>query len=159
MRCADRLNPQAIHDVSWQGTVKLGELTSFAHNVADSLASGICFMVGIYSTDIYGEAAASPEGHIIVDFITGLTSGSPVSPGLGRAVQRFSELLPELAREHGLDPSDVRILMARFGTDPFAGPHFSVTVEATDGRRSVDQYVGIPGRRFGRSRRGSRTGR
>jgi hypothetical protein len=135
--------------------MKLGELTSFGHNVADSLASGICFMAGIYSTDIYREAAASPEGHIIVDFKTGSTSGSPVSSELRRAIQRFSELLPELAREHGLDPSEIKVLMARFGTDPVAGPHFSVTVEASDGRRSFDQYIGIPGRRFSRARRGS----
>jgi hypothetical protein len=133
--------------------MKLGELTSFAHNVADSLASGICLMVGIYSTDIYREAAASPEGHIIVDFKTGSTSGSPVSSELRRAVHRFSELLPELAKEHGLDPSNIKVLMARFGTDPVAGPHFSVTVEAADGRRSIDQYIGIPGRRFGKGRR------
>lgn len=85
-------------------------------------------MAGIYSVDIYHEAAASPEGHIIVDFKTGATSGSPASSDLTRAVHRFSELLPDLAKEHGLDPSEIKVLMARFGTDPVAGPHFSVTV-------------------------------
>ncbi len=139
----------------WGGAMRIGELTSFAHNVADSLASGICFMAGVYPTDIYGEAASSPEGHIVVDFKKGSTSGSPASPGLQRAVQRFCELLPELAKEHGLDASEINVLMARFGTDPVAGRHFSVTVEAIDGRRSVDQYVGSPGRRFGKACRSS----
>lgn len=137
--------------------MKVGELTSFGHNVADSLASGICIMAGIYSVDIYREAASSIEGHIIVDFKTGSTSGSPVSPDLKRAIHRFSELLPDLAKKHGLDPSDIKVLTARFGTDPVAGPHFSVTVEASDGRRSIDQYVGIPGKRFGRARRSKHT--
>ncbi|TBR40411.1 MULTISPECIES: hypothetical protein [Dyella] len=136
--------------------MKIGELTSFGHNLADSLASGMCFMAGIYSVDIFGEAASSPEGHIIVDFITGSMSGSPASPNLKRAVRRFAELLPDLAKEHNLDPSDIRVLTARFGTDPVAGPHFSVTVEALDGRRSIDQYVGIPGKRFERARRSKR---
>jgi hypothetical protein len=133
--------------------MKIGELTSFGHNVADSLASGICFMAGIYSVDIFGEASASTEGYIVVDFIAGSTSGSPISAELGRAVRRFSELLAELAERHGLVSSEIKVLSARFGTDPVAGPHFLVTVEAADGRRSVDQYAGVPGRRFGRPRR------
>lgn len=136
--------------------MKIGELASFGHNVADSLASGMCFMAGMFSADIFGEAAASPEGHITVDFKTGSTSGSPASPALANAVRHYSELLPDLARKHGLDPSQIKFLIARFGTDQVAGPHFSVTVEAADGRRSIDQYVGIPGRRSGRAIRSVR---
>ena len=133
--------------------MKIGELTSFAHNVADSLASGICFMVGVYSVDVFGEAAASPQGHIVVDFLSGSTSGSPASSELRHAIQRYSELLPELARKHGIEASEIRVLSARFGTDPVAGHHFAVTVETSDGRKSVDQYAGIPGRRFSKPRR------
>ena len=133
--------------------MKIGELTSFAHNVADSLASGICFMAGIYSVDVFGEAAASPQGHITVDFVDGSTSGSLVSLELRQAVQRYSELLPELAKKHAIEASEIKVLSARFGTDPVAGPHFAVTVETSDGRRSVDQYAGIPGKRFSKPRR------
>jgi hypothetical protein len=136
--------------------MKIGELTSFGHNVADSLGSGICLMVGLYSVDIYGEAAASPEGHIIVDFKAGSTSGSPVSSVTRQAVQRYSALLPKFAKRHGLDPSEIEVFTARFGTDPIAGRHFSVTVEASDGRRSTDQYTGVPGKRFSRPRRSTR---
>ena len=133
--------------------MKIGELASFGHNIADSLASGICFMVGVYSADIHGEAAASPEGHVTVDFLTGSTSGSLVSPELKRTIQKYSDMLAELAERHGLDAAEIKVLSARFGTDPVAGPHFLVTVEASDGRRSVDQYTGVPGKRYGRSRR------
>ena len=133
--------------------MKIEELASFGHNIADSLASGICFMVGIYSADIHGEASASPEGHIEVDFLTGTTSGSPVSAELRRTIQKYAEMLPELAARHDLNAGEIKVLSARFGTDPVAGPHFLVTVVASDGRRSVDQYAGIPGRRYGRSRR------
>lgn len=135
--------------------MKIGELASFGHNLADSLASGICFMVGIYSVDIHREAATSPEGHIVVDFMAGSTSGAPVSPGLAHAIRSYSEMLPELARRHGLDASEIKVLCARFGTDPVAGPHFVVTVETSDGRKSVDQYAGTPGRRYAKSRRGT----
>ncbi len=134
--------------------MKIGELASFGHNLADSLASGICFMAGIHFVDIYREASDSPIGHIVVDFLTGSTSGSPVSAELDRTVKRFSELLPELAKKQGLNPSEITVLSARFGTDSIAGSHFCVTVEASDGRKSVDQYTGYPGRRFSKPRRG-----
>jgi len=133
--------------------MKIGELTSFAHNVADSLASGICFMAGIYSVDVYGEAAASEEGHITVDFLTGTTSGGRASEILSKAVKGYSELLPDLAARHSIEISKVSALVARFGTDPVAGPHFRVTVRTVDGRESVDQYAGFPGRRYAKPRR------
>ncbi|MDG2518362.1 hypothetical protein [Lysobacter soli] len=133
--------------------MKIGELASFGHNVADSLASGICLMVGIDWVDIYEEAAASPEGHITVDFKTGSTSGSPVSADLNEAVRRYSERLAEFAGQHRLDAAKIKVMTARFGTDPVFGRHFSVIVEDSDGRRSVDRYVGCPGKRFGRSHR------
>lgn len=136
--------------------MKIGELTSFGHNIADSLASGICLMVGLYAIDIHGEASASPEGHILVDFMTGSWSGSPVSDDLAHAITRYSELLPELAGRHGLDIREIRTLSARFGTDKVVGRHFTVMVESSGGRRSTDQYSGFPGKRFSRPRRGIR---
>ena len=105
-------------------------------------------MVGLYFVDIFAEAAASPEGHVTVDFVTGTTSGSPISQSLRQAVQRFAERLPELARKHGIDPSNIRVLSARFGTDAAAGPHFAVTVVTSDGRESLDRYAGLPGKRL-----------
>ena len=136
--------------------MKIGELTSFGHNIADSLASGICFMVGLYAVDIHDEASASPEGYIVVDFMTGSSSGSSVSEDLRHAIKRYSELLPELAKRHNLDIQNIKTLSARFGTDKVFGRHFSVTVESSDGRRSTDQYAGAPGKRFSRPRRGTR---
>lgn len=133
--------------------MKIGTLASFGHNLADSLASGICFMAGVYSVDVFGEASSSREGHVTVDFLTGSTTGSPVSDGLCQAIRRYAELLPALARKHGVDMAKVRVLSARFGTDPALGPHFAVTAATADGRSSVDQYVGIPGKRFGKPRR------
>lgn len=133
--------------------MKLGELTAFGHNVADSLASGMCFMIGLYTLDISAEAAASREGEIVVNFLTGETAGSPASAGIKHATGQFAQRLPELASQHGLDIGQIRVLSARFGTDKVAGRHFQVSVETADGRRSMDQYVGSPGRRYSRARR------
>lgn len=133
--------------------MKIGELASFGHNLADSLASGLCFMIGLYGVDIFAEAAASTVGEIVVDFLTGATTGSPASADLRRATLAFAAQVPELATQHGLDVAEIKVLSVRFGTDRVAGVHFQVTVETTDGRRAVDQYVGLPGRRYSRSRR------
>jgi hypothetical protein len=43
--------------------MKFGELKSIGHNIADSLASGIGLMIGVYEMDIFGEAANSHEGY------------------------------------------------------------------------------------------------
>jgi len=56
--------------------VKHSVLTSIGHNFADSLASGIGLMIGVYAMDVFGEAACSPEGFIEVDFLTGCDVGS-----------------------------------------------------------------------------------
>ncbi|MBK7673239.1 MAG: hypothetical protein IPJ24_17905 [bacterium] len=133
--------------------MKLGELTSFGHNLADSLASGMCFMAGIFRVDVFGEASASSEGYIVVDFLRGETEGGTASASLKSAIRRFSELVPSLAEQHRIAVDQVKTIQARFSVDPVMGPHFTVTVETLDGRRSIDQYAGIPGKRYSRSRR------
>jgi len=69
--------------------MRLGELKSLGHNLADSLGSGIGLMIGVYSMNIFGEAQAEEGGYIIVDFLAGQTSGRKVSSGLKKAVQLY----------------------------------------------------------------------
>lgn len=133
--------------------MKLGELKSIGHNIADSLASGVGLLIGIYEMDIFAEAAAREPGFINIDFLTADVSGSPASPSLLQAVRLYRAVVPKLCNKHGVDVRFVKSLSARFGTDPAYGPHFTVTVESADGRKSVDRYVGTPGKRF-RMRRG-----
>lgn len=54
---------------------KLGTIKAIGHNFADSFASGIGLLVGYYSMDIFAEAAAGPEGFILVDFVNANTAG------------------------------------------------------------------------------------
>jgi hypothetical protein len=65
--------------------MKFGKLKSLGHNVADSMASGIGFVIGVYGMDVFGEAAASNEGFIAVDFLGGTTTGAIPSAGLSQA--------------------------------------------------------------------------
>ena len=124
--------------------MKFGTLQSIGHNIADSLASGIGMMIGVYDLHVFEEAAASPEGFIEVDFLTGQSSGGKPSPGLERALLLYARALPDLCRRHGADVADFRQLNARFSAGPAA---FTVTIEDAHGRRSVDRYVELPGRR------------
>ena len=127
--------------------MKLGILKSIAHNLADSVACGLGFMIGLYEMRIFEEARASPEGYIEVDFLTGAVTGGP-SPSLARALQLYAdEALPELCRRHGGSPSDFRRLVVRFSGPP-SGVRFVVTVEDQRGKSSIDEYEGFAGRRI-----------
>ena len=53
------------------------KLCAIGHNLADSLASGLCFVIGYWGTDVFGEAAAG-DGVIEVDFLNGLMCTAPV---------------------------------------------------------------------------------
>jgi hypothetical protein len=110
-------------------------------------------MIGVYSMDVFGEAAAGAEGYIEVDFLNATTSGSPASRKLLRAISSYSkEALPDLCRKHGIRVEDFRMLRARFGTDRVYGRHFAVTVANGSGKSSTDRYLGVPGRRLRRRR-------
>jgi len=132
--------------------MKLGVLKSLGHNLADSLASGIGLMIGVYSMDVFAEAQTEEGGFIVIDFLAGETRSEKASEGLRRAVRRYRDELPSLCAKHGVEPQNLKRLEAKFGTDPVYGPHFTVTVGDQLGRVSTDRYVGIPGRRL-RTRR------
>ena len=127
--------------------MKFGELKSIGHNIADSLGSGICLLVGYYEIDIFAEAAGSPAGYIEVDFLSGTSSGGPTSPTLTKVIRLYSDALDRLCTSHGTSATEFAALTARFATDRRYGRHFSVTVEDQLGRRSVDEYLGLPGRK------------
>ncbi len=133
--------------------MKIGTLKSVGHNIADSLGSGIGMLIGVYEMYIYEEASASDEGYIEVDFLTGATTGSPISVELQRAIGLYRDALPDLCAKQGIHAMDITKLSARFGTDAAYGPHFSVTVASIDGKSATDQYVGIPGRKLSHGRK------
>lgn len=128
--------------------MKLGVLKSVGHNIADSLASGIGLMIGIYTMDVFAEAAGEGEGFLVVDFLTGSTTAPTASSDFRKALGFYRDAVPELCAKHGVDPTEVIELTARFGTDAVYGPHFTVTVASRDGKRSTDRYIGVPGRRL-----------
>lgn len=127
--------------------MKFGELKSIAHNLADSFASGLRLLVGYYGMDIFAEASATPEGYITVDFLTGTTSGGRPSATTAEAISQSSVGLMELCRRHHTEPGAFQTLTVRYAVSAIHGGHFTVTVVDQKGQRSVDQFVGHPGRR------------
>ncbi|MNE12133.1 hypothetical protein D3C80_1049160 [compost metagenome] len=127
--------------------MKFGELKSIGHNIADSLASGVGLMIGVYEMDIFGEAARSSEGYILVDFINGTFSGAEPSATLSKAISLYAQALDELCRKHGTKADAFGELTARYSVDVHGG-RFVVTVADQNGRRSTDEYFGTPGRRI-----------
>jgi hypothetical protein len=126
--------------------MKFGDLRSLAHNLADSFASGVGLLVGVYEMDVYGEAARSPEGFIEVDFLTGRVGGGPPSASLERAVALYRDALPAFCARNRAEVGAFRTILARFWVAD-DGRRYRVTIEDRNGRRSIDDYRGSPGRR------------
>jgi hypothetical protein len=126
--------------------MKFGELKSIGHNIADSLASGIGLLLGVYEMDIFGEAGRSSEGFITVDFLNGTSAGGAPSPSLTAAIRLYRDALADLCEKHGTSPSAFRELTARYSINKY-GRRFLVAVEDQQGHRSVDEYIGAPGTR------------
>jgi hypothetical protein len=132
--------------------MKFGELKSIGHNIADSLESGIGLLNGVNGTDIFGEALGSPEGHITVDFLSGTSEGGKPSKTLEKGIYECRSALAKLCERHGVEISAFKKLTARYDVDRVYGGRFTVTVEDQKGRRSVDQYAGMSGRRLRKRR-------
>ena len=128
--------------------MKFGELRSIGRNIADSLASGIGLLIGFYEMNIFGEADRSREGFITVDFLTGKSSGGRPSPYLARGIALYREALDELCEKHGTSRAAFRELIARYSTTSAHNKLFVVTVVDQNGRRSIDTYMGTPGKRI-----------
>jgi hypothetical protein len=127
--------------------MKFKVLESIAHNVADSLGSGDGMLVDVYDVDIYGEAGRSRKRFFEVDFLTGKATGAWPSLSLRFAIRKYKGGLTLLCAKHGTTPEAFRRLTARYFRDR-VGRRMVVTIEDKQGRRSVREYVGIPGRRI-----------
>ncbi|MBV6632852.1 MAG: hypothetical protein KI792_07450 [Alphaproteobacteria bacterium] len=126
--------------------MKFGALKSVGHNIADSLASGCCLLIGDYFQNVFGEASKSPDSFIEIDFLTGDITGGRASPKLTAAARELAGVVPDQCSKQGVEIEAVETLTARFLSDA-KGRRFIVTVEDKDGRRSVDEYLGTPGKR------------
>ena len=126
--------------------MKHAELRAIVHNIADSLASGIGLMIGVYEMDVFGEAARSREGVITVDFLLGeVVEGQP-SVSLAHAVALYGEAFTGLCASVGAQVEDVKEARVRYWSDGIQR-RFTVTVADLAGRRSATEYGGIPGQR------------
>lgn len=128
--------------------MKFGVLRSIGHNIADSVASGVGLMIGVYVLDVFDIAQRSPDGFVEVDFLSGQVKCSEATEDLVKMMALYVAELPGFCRKHGIEPMAFKTLEARFGVDRVYGRHFRVTVEDHEGRRAVDEYIGSPGRRF-----------
>jgi hypothetical protein len=133
--------------------MRFGELKSVAHNLADSISSGIGLPIGLYAYDIFDEAKASPEGYIEIDFVTGAMKGAMPSNVLSEALLQYKRWLVELASKHGVAVSDFTELTIRFGVDVVYGPHFTVSIADQKGRSDVTTYSGMGGKTLTKARR------
>ena len=122
------------------------QLRSVAHNLAASLASGIGLMIGVYETDVFGEAARSPGGTLTVDFLAGDVTQGRASAMLARAVRLYRDALPVLCAKHRVPAAAFAELTAQYQASPHSG--IVVTVKDRSGKRTCTVYGGSDGQRL-----------
>ncbi|UCI08239.1 hypothetical protein [Mesorhizobium sp. B1-1-8] len=127
--------------------MKHGRLCAIAHNFADSMASGLGFVVGYCQTEVFEEAAASPGGVIEIDFLRGnVVRGCP-SHQLENAAATFAGAFPTFCKKNRAEVTDFESFLAAF--DARGGRcRAMLTVVDRNGRRSVTEYDGVPLKRL-----------
>lgn len=148
---------ESAHKPIYHFGMKHTELRAVVHNVADSLASGIGLLIGVYEMDVFGEAETSTNGALTVDFLNGTIVEGEASKSLADAVSLYRDALARLIGRAGGSMSALNEAKVRFWSDQLAH-RFSITIEDSTGRRSTTEYAGTPARRvktrdrFGRLR-------
>jgi hypothetical protein len=118
--------------------MRIGVLRAIAHNIADSLGSGIGLLIGVYEMNVFGDAKKSPGGVIRVDFLAAKVTRGKASPALAAAIAKYGKALPNLCAKHGASIEDFKTLTARYSTDTF-NRRIVVRVRDRVGRCYVDE--------------------
>ena len=127
--------------------MKHDHLCAIGHNLADSMASGLGFVIGYHPMDVFGEAASSRGGVIEVDFLNGRIVRGEASDNLKAAAARFAEILPGFCRDNRAEASDFANLSAVFDATTLER-RVSLFVTDRNGHSSTTEYAGIPLKRL-----------
>lgn len=127
--------------------MKHKQLHSIGHNYADSLASGLGFVVGHCEANVFADAASSPDCHLTVDFLNGNLLNGTASKQLLSAIPIFQNEFDNFCQKHGTTRCDFEEFTVRFEAGRRSKRYF-VTVADKRGRRSTIEYIGVPGRRI-----------
>ncbi|MCE7797570.1 hypothetical protein LWE61_13545 [Sphingobium sufflavum] len=127
--------------------MKHDQLCAIGHNLADSMASGLGFVIGYHSMDVFGEAASSPDGFIEVDFLNGRIAQGTASDSLEAAAARFGEVFPEFCRKNGAEATDFKALSVIFDATAL-DRRVLLLVTDRNGDSSTTEYTGIPLKRL-----------
>lgn len=128
--------------------MKHSKLHGVAHNYADSLSGGLSFVVPSYvlHTNVYAEAAVTPDGFVVFDLLDGQVKGAFPGGDLEHAAPLFSSAFPAFCAKHDVDHSDYMTCLIRFIAGR-GGNSYIITVEDRTGLRTAREYLGRQGRR------------
>ena len=119
------------------GRMKHSKLHGVAHNFAAGLAGGFSFVVAGYviRATVFAEAAATPDGVLVLDFLSGMVTGAGSGGNLEFAAGLNKAAFPAFCAKHRVDHSDCRVCVVRF-ISSYTGNGFVITVEDRNGRRT-----------------------
>jgi hypothetical protein len=126
--------------------MKHAQLQAIVHNVADSLGSGICLMIGYYAVDVYFDARNSPTGTIKVDLLRGVVVEGDAGEALLGALKQIPAALAEQCERAGGSWDEYRRAEVVF-YGRRTEPGFTIVVEDQNGKCTETDYQGWPARR------------
>jgi hypothetical protein len=132
--------------------MRFGTLRSIAHNLGDSISTGLGLPIGFYGYDIFEEARNSAQGFIEIDFIDRAMRGAMPSAVLSDALLQYTRWLHALAAKHGATIDDFAHLTLRFADAGAYGRHFIATVADRRGRSDSTVYDGMGGLTLAKAR-------
>ena len=122
-----------------------GTLHMVAHNLADSIAGGLSFVLGVYEVAIWAEAQRAPRTGVVIDVLSGSVIEGPMDrPHPVEIAKACGAAFPRFCRQNDVRTEDYRLCHLRFLPAP---PRYEVTVKDQRGRQSMRRYRGSPGRR------------
>lgn len=127
--------------------MKHNVLRAAAHNIADSLTSGVSLEFGYEYLPFWDLVGQSPQGIVEVEIISGITRTSGVPTRLADAFRRVSKNLSAFLAKHDCDLERVRRIEFKFrhiASTTSLRSEVLVIVEDVDGRSTTDRYIGSP---------------
>ena len=122
-------------------------LHSVAHNFATSLAGGLSFVVPhhVLSTNVYAEAAATPDGTVEIDFLNGTTKGAYPGGEVECAAPLFKLAFPAFCAKHGVESADFCTFKVQFIAET-GGNRFVISIADRQDKQSSREYLGTIGK-------------
>lgn len=122
--------------------MKHNRLLAVAHNYAASLSSGLGFVIGHHSSDVYEEAARQEDGFVEVDFLLGTIVRGACSEKFAETIKAYRAGFSEFCDRNQASKRDFAEFYAIYFIHNGAR-RYSVVVKDRSGKATAREYEAV----------------